>query len=602
MTDQKQIDAFLNELVSEVSSRYKNEIDFIILFGSAARGEFKKGISDIDLVIQLKTDAKQKEIEIFATKVFWYLNTKYKTEFEKVISTIKTEKLLDKVFKKVEETAHLYVPIFVFPPYYIDWEKGRLTRYAWRIPAIFFIHQALIIKKFKDEGKILYGRDIRPLINPHITFWERWKAIQIPFWLSLYSLLLTSISTKNAIKYAVKAILYELDSALDFIGSDTIDKKKKIKILEKETATNLESKILSANLKLSLTALSKDDLKIFDTALEIKLNNFQIPQNISKKFILSAFYFIMRTNFTIVTKQLFTIRNILKALVILLATSAVLYFGISYYSLYRLSHPKPKPLVQNPAEISTNYEDIKFQSQADNKNISGWFFKVPNSQKTIILVSGSDQNRIDNGFGTASVARDLINSGFNILVFDFRGRGKSDYGIYSIGYWEKYDLAGAYNYLVSQGYRPSSIGILAISLGAGTSVLTLPLIPEVNAVVLDSSYSDMHTLITRELPGRSGLPAYFSWGISFLARVKYGIKFNEMIPRETIKMFPQKHFLLIHGNQDKYIPLSDSVDLLNSSPGSELWVVNGAGHVKAYQTYPKEYIQKVTNYFNREFQ
>lgn len=600
MTDQEIIEAFLLDLVADISKWYAKEIDFIILFGSAARGEFKKGISDIDLVIQLKTDTKQKEIEKYSTIIFWSLNEKYKTEFEKVLSTVKTEKLIDRLFKKVEESAHLYVPIFVFPPYYIDWEKGRLTRYAWRIPAIFFIHQAFIIKKFKDEGKILYGRDIRPLINPHINFWERWKAIQIPFWLSIYSLMLLPISGKNAIKYSVKAVLYELDSALDFIGHSTTEKKQKIIILKKEAETKLQSNVFNANIKLTLSTLSKYDLKIFDEALKIKLNNFEISKDISKKFILRVFLFILRANFSIVTKQLFTFKNFIKLTVVILILATTTYFGISYYSLYKLSHPKLKPLTQNPTEISTNYENINFQSAQDKKNITGWFFKKSENSKTIILVSGSDQNRIDPGFQTDKVAKDLINNGFNILMFDFRGRGDSDHAIYSIGYWEKYDLVGAYDYLISEGYQSNSIGILAISLGAGTSILSLPYLSDVNGIVLDSSYSDMHTLITRELPGRSGLPAYFSWGISFWARLINGVKFDEMVPQETLKLFPQKHFLLIHGNQDKYIPLSDSLELLASSPQSELWIANGAGHVKAYQTYPLEYIQKVTNYFNKE--
>jgi predicted nucleotidyltransferase len=70
-SDQKIINKFLKELVKKVTDRYSQDIDFIILFGSAARDEFKRGISDIDLVIQLKGDQKQREIEDLATRIFW---------------------------------------------------------------------------------------------------------------------------------------------------------------------------------------------------------------------------------------------------------------------------------------------------------------------------------------------------------------------------------------------------------------------------------------------------------------------------------------------------------------------------------------------------
>jgi len=58
----------------------------------------------------------QKEIEDFTTNVFWKLNEKYKTEFEKVLSTVKSKRILDNFLKSVEREAHFYVPIFVFPP------------------------------------------------------------------------------------------------------------------------------------------------------------------------------------------------------------------------------------------------------------------------------------------------------------------------------------------------------------------------------------------------------------------------------------------------------------------------------------------------------
>ncbi len=158
----------------------------------------------------------------------------------------------------------------------------------------------------------------------------------------------------------------------------------------------------------------------------------------------------------------------------------IVYFSISFYALYKIVHPKPKPLIVSPVEISQQYEDISFKSQKGNIKISGWLFRANShdkqsfsmnkpsfsANKTIILVSGSDQNRIDPGYGTVNVAKDLLKKGYNVLIFDFRGRGNSDYAIHTIGYFEKYDLAAAYDYLVDRGYNPHKIGILSISLGA----------------------------------------------------------------------------------------------------------------------------------------
>ncbi len=600
--DQQIIDKFLVELTEKVATTYGDHIDFIILFGSAARGEFKRGVSDIDLVIQLKDGEKLKQIEDFTTEVFWQLDKKYSTEFEKVLSTVKSKDIVDGWFKKVEETGHLYVPIFVFPPGWIDWERGRFTRPLWRSAAIFFIHQAFILKRFKEEGKILWGRDIRPYIHPNINFWERWKAIQIPFWISLFSILILPISRQKALKYSVKAVLYELDSALDFVDSRAKAKEEKVADLKKTATFTIDLKFLNLYLSLALSLLQSKDLEIFNTASKVKSKEISLTNKEKVRFVWKSFWFITQTNWSVTIRRIATRKNVIKVGVTLLIVTILVYFSISFYALYKLIHPKLKPLTVDPATISTNYEKVNFRSKDDKANIAGWFFKADSSNKTIILVSGSDQNRIDPGFGSDKVAKDLLANNFNVLMFDFRGRGESDKAVYSIGYYEKYDLAGAYDYLLGRGYTPQRIGVISISLGGGTAVLALPLMSQVGGLVLDSSYSDMHTLIARELPGRSGLPKIFSWGISFWARIIYRVKFDEMIPKDTLNNYQDRKFLIIHGTTDKYIPVQDALDLEKSSPKSELWIVSEAGHVEAYEKDPQEYIKRVTNYFNSEFE
>jgi len=37
-----------------------------------------------------------------------------------------------------------------------------------------------LLYKMKYEGKILFGRDVRPEINPRFTCWERLKAVTTP--------------------------------------------------------------------------------------------------------------------------------------------------------------------------------------------------------------------------------------------------------------------------------------------------------------------------------------------------------------------------------------------------------------------------------------
>ena len=80
--DQKQVDDFIKDLVDGVRNKYGNKIDFIILVGSAAKDQFVKGASDIDLLIQLKKQEGVEEVKEYATKLFWELDKKHKLGFK----------------------------------------------------------------------------------------------------------------------------------------------------------------------------------------------------------------------------------------------------------------------------------------------------------------------------------------------------------------------------------------------------------------------------------------------------------------------------------------------------------------------------------------
>ena len=389
---------------------------------------------------------------------------------------------------------------------------------------------------------------------------------------------------------------------MDFVDSRAKAKEEKVADLKKTATFTIDLKFLNLYLSLALSLLRSKDLEIFNTAANVKSEEIYLTNKEKVKFVWKSFWFITQTNWSVTIRRIATRKNAIKVGVTLLIVTILVYFSISFYALYTLIHPKLKPLTVDPATISRNYEKVNFRSRDDKANIAGWFFKADSSNKTIILVSGSDQNRIDPGFGSDKVAKDLLANNFNVLMFDFRGRGESDKAVYSIGYYEKYDLAGAYDYLLGRGYTPQRIGVISISLGGGTAVLALPLMSQVGGLVLDSSYSDMHSLISRELPGRSKLPKQFSWGIGLWARIIYRVKFDEMVPKDVLKNYQDRKFLIIHGTTDKYVPVQDSLDLEKSSPKSELWIVSEAGHVKAYEKDPKEYIKRVTNYFNQEFE
>lgn len=156
-SDQERSDAFLQDFVGHLASACGRDIDFILLFGSAARGEFILGKSDVDLVIQVNSDEAARKVEQLAEPLFWQLDEKYGMMFRKVVSTGESGSLLEDALKRLEKHARLYKPFDVFGPDDIDWRAGKVKRLDLLAGATLVASQLTLFYKMKHEGKILFG-------------------------------------------------------------------------------------------------------------------------------------------------------------------------------------------------------------------------------------------------------------------------------------------------------------------------------------------------------------------------------------------------------------------------------------------------------------
>ncbi|MGB8263602.1 MAG: alpha/beta hydrolase, partial [Dehalococcoidales bacterium] len=82
------------------------------------------------------------------------------------------------------------------------------------------------------------------------------------------------------------------------------------------------------------------------------------------------------------------------------------------------------PLKGSPASAGLAYTDVSFPSRNSNFTLEGWF--IPGAgNKTIIIVHGGFQNRLDDNVDTVDLTKSLVADGYNVLLFDLRGRGES---------------------------------------------------------------------------------------------------------------------------------------------------------------------------------
>jgi dipeptidyl aminopeptidase/acylaminoacyl peptidase len=282
------------------------------------------------------------------------------------------------------------------------------------------------------------------------------------------------------------------------------------------------------------------------------------------------------------------------------------YIGVSSAmaaNLTRTTRVRSNP-EDSPDSVGLIYSDVSFTSRGGDARLSGWIIPPEagaNSPEAtargtswIVMVHGDNSNRSDPKTGTLGIARALSRRGFGILMFDLRRRGDSPAAMSSSGYFERLDLQGASDYLVSRGADRSRIGVLGFLLGGAVALMAGSNPNNFGAVVADSSFADYSLVLKNSMTGiKRPLTMWFT-GMRFMAKSIYGIDIADISPARTIARSDTPVFV-IHGEDDDVIPV-EHARLLGRAVGASfdeidtgeetVWIVPGAGHTGAFRTQP----------------
>ena len=251
---------------------------------------------------------------------------------------------------------------------------------------------------------------------------------------------------------------------------------------------------------------------------------------------------------------------------------------------------------------------------SDGVDLAVWLVTGPATigDRAIILVHGlGDQawnptNR--------SLAAAYVDAGFTVLALDLRGHGISGGQVLGLGWHERNDIRAAVDLLSATGFAPGRIGIHGTSYGAATALLAAAAIPEIGAVIADSSWSDMRAIMEVEIEDRTGMPAVVArWlrpGISLTGRIVFGLDFDEIPPLLAVPLIAPRPILFIHGAADSRIPVEHSEALFDATlvRASEKWVLPGMAHTEGAwmedrddlpSPFQAEFLARVTEFFDR---
>jgi uncharacterized protein len=272
--------------------------------------------------------------------------------------------------------------------------------------------------------------------------------------------------------------------------------------------------------------------------------------------------------------------------------------GVAAYTTLKLNAPmgKSNPYTFSPWELGVEHEVVTFRGEG-GITLRGWWLGRPDTRRVVIGCTGHRGAKHE----LLGIGSGLWRAGNNVLLFDFRGRGDSDQGPFSLAFYEMADLEAAIDYVF--GRMPDArLGVVGYSMGAAVALSVAARDERVAAVVADSSFATIRGVIQHAY-SRYRMPVRPMLGLaSRVNRLRYGYAFDAVEPINAVAAIAPRPLLLIHGAEDSLIPVAHS-EALYAAAGEpkELWVVPQSDHCGAYFVDRSAYVARVAEFFRHSF-
>jgi fermentation-respiration switch protein FrsA (DUF1100 family) len=275
------------------------------------------------------------------------------------------------------------------------------------------------------------------------------------------------------------------------------------------------------------------------------------------------------------------------------------YLLISYV-VYRRAFVPDKPAFLDdftftPFEFQADSEEVELVT-ADGISFGAWHFRQPGSPQTVI-VSGGHKGQRTNSLGISAA---LWRKGFNVILYSYRGMPGSDRAPITFGIKEVLELQAVIAF-ARKRIPHARIGLIGFSMGAVVSLLGAAGEPGVEALVLDSPFSDLRSLLAENVRRVAKLPdTPFVWLAGLMLRLRSGCKLSDCSPQAVLSSLEPRPLFFIHGGDDEMTSVNHSRRLYDAYRGPrEIWIVQGAPHTGAYFADRPLYVERVAGFFAR---
>ena len=252
------------------------------------------------------------------------------------------------------------------------------------------------------------------------------------------------------------------------------------------------------------------------------------------------------------------------------------------------THKYREPIGSPPG---AEYQTVSFAS-SDGLELYGWY-RPSRNRAAVVVVHGGGGDRT----GAVEHAELLARHGFGVLVYDSRGRGKSEGSPVGFGWgWPK-DVAGALTYLRERrDVDPERIGGLGLSRGADVLIRVAAEDKRLKAVVSDGatggSFADYRNLGEEA----EGPPFYLTMYTA--TRVFSGESPGQPLKDAVARISPTPLLLIATGGS---LPGERDFNRIYAEAAREpveLWELPDVNHTAAIRERPSEYERRVVGFFD----
>ena len=300
------------------------------------------------------------------------------------------------------------------------------------------------------------------------------------------------------------------------------------------------------------------------------------------------------------------------ALFTTMAISLLIVISISYIIMCRMTyHPDATYFIKGKS-LSTLAQEkrewlikehgakvCKFKNR-DGIILSGLLIERKNPQATLFLCHGYHSSK--EGFWRFAT----LFPSFNLFFFDFRAHGESSGEIITFGCHEYKDVLAASKYLKSNINLPQNkkipTFIIGISMGGAAAIKATKFDSSIcDALIIDSSFTDLKTTLYTSFPVKSSLPSYPFLPVMEKMLDYFGnCNITNMKPINHIKKIQQPIFF-IHSCSDIMIPANNSIRMYKEAKNknSKIWIGPKCRHGYLHIFHPKKYKKKILSFFKK---